>query len=205
MATIADSEVDDIRTIWGLADYFVNTIKAEVANPVLFDLGCGRKKHPSFLGVDYYLDTDVKADLVNAEWDFTPDDSVDMFYSSHFIEHIPDLNTFMSRAWRKLKNGGKFLITTPYGFSVRAWQDPDHKRPIFRETYFYFNKQSRVNMGVEHYEGSADFDIVKMWPVWAKRFASRAEDNPELAEQYLQTFNAVEDLTVLLRARKEQS
>lgn len=202
MTAIAEVGTEDIRTIQGLAQHFVEGIKSEVANPVLFDLGCGKKRIDGFLGVDFYLDTDVRADLLNKEWDFTPDNSVDMFYSSHFVEHVQDLNTFMSRAWRKMKDRGLFLVTTPYGLSVRAWQDPDHKRPIFRETYFYFHKQSRVNMGVDHYEGSADFEIVRFWPVWNKKYAVRAENNPELAETYLNTFNAVDDLTVLLRARK---
>lgn len=127
---------------------------------------------------------------------------------SHFFEHVADQNAFMMKAWRKLRNGGLFLLITPYGWSPRAWQDPDHKRPIFRETYAYFNKAWREKNQLEHYEGAMDFDIVDVWPVWNKKYAARAEaavrNNPEIAETFLSTIGAVDDLIVLLRKRASE-
>lgn len=192
----------EVTSLHGLANYVIGIIKEETPDPVLFDLGCGKKKFPGFKGVDFYTDTDVQHDLFNGDWSFTPDNSVDMLNACHFVEHVQDLNGFMEKAWRKLKKGGYFLITTPYGLSVRAWQDPDHKRPIFRETYWYFNRESRLNMGVDHYEGKSNFDICQMWPAWHKDYATRAQNNPDLAEQFLKTWGAVDDLTVLLRSKE---
>lgn len=205
-ALVESPETSEIKTLHGLALHFVDRIRETVDEPVLYDLGSGQRCVPGFMGVDYYATTtDVRHDLIGGDWSFTPDNSVDMLHASHFLEHVSDLNGFMDKAWRKLKDGGLFLITTPYGLSVRAWQDPTHVRPIFRETYMYFNKGWREGQKLEHYEAACDFDIVDIWPIWNKRYATRAENNHELAETFLSTFNAVDDITVLIRARKEES
>ncbi len=202
-ATIAEMDTTSLHTMEELRSHVVSLIKTP--NPFLYDLGCGQKPAKGFVGVDLYASVGVRADLFAPVWDFVADDSCDMLYASHFLEHVPDLDSFMSNAWRKLKDGGFFLINTPYGHSPRAWQDPDHKRPIFRETYWYFNAAARKRMGVEHYYGSADFDMVDVWPVWNKKYAARAEANPQLVEDFLAIFGACDDLTVLLRARKGRS
>lgn len=200
MKKLSEFQTPEIVTIDGLLQRIVDTAVAENPYPVLYDLGCGKNKAPGFLGVDFNIAADVHQDLFAPEWNFTPDDSVDVFYSSHFVEHVPDLNRFMTNAWRKLADGGFFLITTPYGASDRAWQDPTHVRPLFRQTYWYFNKEARQKMNNDHYGSEADFDIVEMWPVFHERFADLGDVQKEYHMNF--TWNAVSDLTVLLRARK---
>lgn len=198
-------ETPDITTVAELAQIYAESVRKDMPDAHLFNLACGKREVEGFKGVDFYADTDIRHDLINGSWDFVQDNSVGMFYCSHFFEHVADQNAFMMKAWRKLRTDGLFLIITPYGWSPRAWQDPDHKRPIFRETYAYFNKKWRAANELEHYEGAMDFDIVDMWPVWSKKYAARAEaavkNNPEIAETFLTTIGAVDDLIVLLKKR----
>jgi SAM-dependent methyltransferase len=204
VSTIAEIEktaTAECVTLYELVGQIVDKIRTETPEPVLFDLGCGKNKFPGFQGVDFYADTDVKADLFNGDWSFTPDGSVDMFVSSHFLEHVPDLNGFMEKAYRKLKVGGYFFATTPYGHSIRAWQDPTHIRPIFRETYWYFNKAWRDAVSVDHYQSQTDFDVIEFWPAWSRKYAAKVAANPALAEDLIDHFNAVDDLSALLRRR----
>lgn len=200
MTKLSEFVVPEVVSLEGLLKKLVETVRETNPDPVLFDLGCGKNKAPGFRGVDFYTATDVQHDLFNGDWSFTADDSVDVFYSSHFVEHVPDLNRFMANAWRKLRDGGFFLITTPYGASDRAWQDPTHVRPIFRQTYWYFSKEARDKMNVGHYGSEADFDIVEMWPVFAERFEGLGAAQKEYHLNF--TWNSVSDLTALLRARK---
>lgn len=54
---------------------------------------------------------------------FLPDDSVDMIWTSHTLEHIPrgaPLIRLMNEAWRVLKPGGHLHATVP----IVGWTDP---------------------------------------------------------------------------------
>lgn len=206
---LADYQPVENISVRQLLDHIIGNIKANgIENPVVYDLGCGKNKAEGFLGVDFYTGTDVQHDLFNGSWDFTPDGSVDFFYSSHFVEHVPDWNRFWERVYAKLKPGGFVLVTTPYGSSPRAHQDPDHKQIIFPERYWYTNAGARERMGTGHYLHDNtgrlvffDFDILEVWPVWNEKYAYRVANNPALAEDFKERVGAIDDLTVLLRKK----
>jgi predicted SAM-dependent methyltransferase len=206
MAKLSEYTTPEIVSLQGLLDSLVTHVTNTNPYPVLFDLGCGENKAPGFQGVDFYADTDVQHDLFRGNWSFTPDNSVDVFYSSHFVEHVPDWNRFWANVYNKLAPGGFILVTHPYGASVRAHQDPDHKQIIFQERYWYVNKAARDKMKVGHYlhdnDGNRvfmDFDIVDMWPVFNERFADLGEAQKSYHLHH--TWNAVADVTVLLKKR----
>jgi SAM-dependent methyltransferase len=199
---LADAKPDAVLSMVELVEYIIDGIHtAGTPDPLVkFDLGCGETPMDGFRGVDLNCTADVNADLFAAEWSFTPDDSVDMLYSSHFVEHIPRWNDFFEAAWRKMKAGGLFLITTPYGSSNRAWQDPDHKQIIFEERYLYLSKNWLDQNRLGHYSARVDFEIVNMWPIWNADFVGLNPDTQNYAMKHYR--NAVDDLTVLLRAKK---
>ncbi len=84
---------------------------------VKVQLGPGQKNYlPGWVNVDANLFTgkcDVWADLRNP----LPfrDESVDVFYSHHVIEHLPDLAFHFSELFRCLKPGGIFRVGGPNG------------------------------------------------------------------------------------------
>lgn len=52
-----------------------------------------------------------------------PDNYFDMVFSGETLEHLDDPNYLFKDAYRVLKTGGKFVLTTPNGSSIRS---PEH-------------------------------------------------------------------------------
>ncbi len=169
------------------------------AAPLRLDLGCGRSKREGFTGVDILPleGVDVVHDLFTTPWPFT-DDSVQEVFSSHFIEHTPDLIAFMNELGRVLIPGGTATLIAPYYTSMRAWQDPTHRRAISEASFLYFNKGWRVAQQLDHYPITCDFDFTYGYavnPTWA----TRSQEARDFAIRHY--FNAVDDIHVTLTKR----
>ena len=166
------------------------------------DIACGQSKQEGFHGVDIaeVEGVDTVHDLTQFPWPFE-DDSVDEAFSSHYVEHTPDLVAFMNEAYRVLKDGAQIRIVHPHLRSDRAFQDPTHTRFIPEATWYYFAKDWREANKLDHYPISADFGVEQMfysgfYPAWE----TRAEQARQFA---LQTYwNVAQDLVVDLKARK---
>lgn len=174
------------------------------------NLACGRNKIPGWYNVDIseQVHPDSVMDLLKFPWrregaidDFGfafMDASVEEIFCSHFLEHIGDeLIPFMDEAWRVLKPGGLFRIRCPYYTSIRAVQDPTHKRFISEAMFQYFSAKGREALGVSHYPIKADFDIEEM----RFHFPEAMQFIPEEERKYLLThaWNTAADIEVLLR------
>lgn len=200
------SEVKE-KSLAQLVEEAVESIRASgVENPVLYDLGSGPEPAAGFVGLDLYASGDrvLSADLFGERWlvegKIIPDSSVDMLYSSHFVEHVPDWDAFFTEAYRVLKPGGIFIATTPYYSSVRATQDPDHKQFVSEERYCYLNAAARQQMGVGHYSADVDFEIEGFLLDWHRDFKHVSEEAREYAKRHY--INAVNDIVAILRAKK---
>ena len=55
--------------------------------------------------------------------------------------------------------GGTATIIAPYYTSMRAWQDPTHKRAISEATFLYANNEWRRTKGLDHYPITCDWDF----------------------------------------------
>jgi 2-polyprenyl-3-methyl-5-hydroxy-6-metoxy-1,4-benzoquinol methylase len=53
-----------------------------------------------------------------------PNDSIDVFFSAHVLEHVPSVQTVLSVANRMLRRGGWFVAFTPNGSLERRLRDP---------------------------------------------------------------------------------
>jgi len=136
--------------------------------PLRLDLGSGPRPKDGFKGVDIVPGvTDFEWNLCGGTrwpWD---DNSVDELHSSHFIEHIDawSLNLaeahqkphridalyyFLDEAFRIAKPGAVFTVIWPALQSVRAFQDPTHRRFIPAESTIYWSIDGRKAMGQEH-------------------------------------------------------
>lgn len=78
------------------------------------DLGCGNKKKKGFIGIDIkqFGNVDIIHDLNKG----IPlkSNSVDVVYTSHFLEHIDNPNFLMDEICRVLKVGGKLYARVPH-------------------------------------------------------------------------------------------
>lgn len=141
--------------------------------PRLFklDIGCGAVKLDGWLGMDAVsLPTvDIVHDFLDFPWPLATA-SVTEARALHVIEHIPmlcmccrqqrdPLFAFFDELHRILTPGGTVLIECPHATSLRAWQDPTHRRAISEETFNYVSAQKRRDMQVEHYAIQCDFSV----------------------------------------------
>jgi hypothetical protein len=154
---------------------------AKSSMPIRLDLACGQSPQDGYDGVDLLaLNATHKVDLLKFPWKW-PDSSVDELHCSHFVEHIPardvevrDLDAgwsgpshqfvgqdmlfaFFDEAWRVLKPDGKFKVVVPALQSVRAFQDPTHRRFIPAELFMYLSRDWRVANKLDHYRVKCDF------------------------------------------------
>ena len=106
--------------------------------PVKLHIGCGGNKLPGYINADYHpgaVGADVFFDATK-RWPFA-DNSLDLVYSSHFIEHLEDFRGFFKEAWRCLRDNGKMNIRAPFGSHHYAWVDVTHVRPWFPGSFCF--------------------------------------------------------------------
>lgn len=106
--------------------------------PFKIDLGCGARKKPGFIGIDYLPapGVDHVLDLTKDKFPL-PDGSVDHVFSSHFFEHITEINHFFKEIARVCCDGAKIEIWTPYAFTNEAFL-PGHVAMLTEEPWLHF-------------------------------------------------------------------
>lgn len=133
---------------------------------------------------------------------------------------IDALLWFFDEAWRIAKPGAVFTVQWPALQSVRAFQDPTHRRFIPAEIVHYLCVKGRESMGVSHYGAVCDWDggvtpTVNVPPETEedKAMALRADSSDEKQawarrkgeeqqRRYFQTWNYTNDFIMTLKAIK---
>ncbi len=117
------------------------------------DIGCGaHKQGPDWVGIDYrpLKGVDIVQDIEQAPWPL-PTGCATIAVASHVVEHINPHGgvfiDFMNEVWRILKDGGEFLISTPYAGSPGYWWDPTHVNPLSEMTMEYFDPKGTLTQG----------------------------------------------------------
>ena len=116
------------------------------------DLGCGLDKKPGAFGVDRAMlpGVDVVCDLDQSNYPFK-NSCVDTVYSSHCIEHIEDVQKFMSNIWKMLRYGGLAQLTVPLASSPNSFQ-ADHKHFFRARDFYYYEPGNKCRYYVEGVE-----------------------------------------------------
>ena len=111
---------------------------------LILDLGCGNKKRPGTVGVDFNDRTaaDVIHDLNVFPYPFE-DASVDHVYLDNALEHLDDVLRVMEEVYRIVKPGGTVKVIVPYFRSLWAFIDPTH-RHFFTVSSFAFYDPDHV-------------------------------------------------------------
>jgi hypothetical protein len=109
----------------------------------------------------------------NGRWNYK-NNSVTLLMAGHVIEHISRENSgfikFMNEAWRVLKIGGQFLISTPYAGSTGFWADPTHVNGCVPQTFYYFDPENPTKL----------YDAYKPKPWKIERCVWQADGNLEI-------------------------
>lgn len=105
----------------------------------ILDVGCGIKKFPGSVGLDYNSRTaaDVIADLDRHPYPFR-DSSFSGIRAIHVIEHVTDVIKTMEEFHRVVRPGGTVVLETPHYTDFSSFCDPTHKHHLNSYSFRYF-------------------------------------------------------------------
>lgn len=108
--------------------------------PLMLDLGCGNKKRPGTIGVDYNsrVDGDISHDLNIFPYPFESN-SVDRVYIDNCLEHLDNPLKVMEEIHRIVQVGGEVKVIVPYFRSPSAYHDPTHKTFYTTLSFSYYD------------------------------------------------------------------
>lgn len=102
-------------------------------------LGCGKRKRPSAIGVDIYRgsDADMLCDLNHFPYPFA-DSSFDEIIAEHVLEHLDNLIGVVEELHWVARPGATVHVEVPHLSSVFFYQDPTHRHAFTSRTFDYF-------------------------------------------------------------------
>ncbi|MEI7499781.1 MAG: class I SAM-dependent methyltransferase [Bacteroidota bacterium] len=137
--------------------------KLSLMETVVIELGCGSSKQiKNAIGIDQadHATVDIVCNLENG-LPFLPDNSVDIIYSFHLLEHLPDLSFFMTEIFRVLKPGGKKIGTVPHFSNPYYYSDYTHQTTFGLYSFCYFAQDTPYRRKVLHYQKEINFKITR--------------------------------------------
>jgi len=112
----------------------------------VLDIGCGQRKLPGSVGMDVVenSEADVVHDASVMPWPFE-DNSFDLVFANHFVEHVDDLLAFFNEVHRILKPGGRFIMQVPYFRRTDAYADITHRHFFTSQSLDYIVKDTKLS------------------------------------------------------------
>jgi SAM-dependent methyltransferase len=111
----------------------------------ILDLGCGNKRRPGTIGVDFSerFQPDVIHDLNIFPYPFESK-SIDKIYLDNVLEHLDNPLRVMEELFRITKNGDEVIIIVPYFRSRWAAIDMTHKTLFTVDSFAYFDPTNEI-------------------------------------------------------------
>lgn len=151
---------------------------------LILDIGCGQKKLPGSVGIDFseMSDADVVLDLNNDSLPYK-DGQVQYIYTSHCLEHLTEAGFMwiMSEMYRVLRHDGKLFISVPYFTNTLNLANPFHNNNIcFNEhTFRFFSSDPEVSCLDESEYATPSC------PQWGLRYSANSEIGMEFRMEYI--------------------
>ncbi len=103
------------------------------------NIGCGEDLREGYVNLDFFKHKgiDVVHNLNKFPWPFK-DDTFDVIYASHILEHVDDLLNVMKEVYRISKDKAIIIIRGPHFSCGVTYRDPTHKRAFSYFTFDYF-------------------------------------------------------------------
>jgi hypothetical protein len=123
-------------------------VKSDESPEIKLDIGCGpHKKGPDWTGLDRikFDGVDIVCDAGTERWPFE-DSTVSEIHSSHFVEHLTNMNGrfervhFFNEIYRVLKPMAQCTLIFPHWASNRHYGDPSHAEPFSEFGFFYLDR-----------------------------------------------------------------
>jgi hypothetical protein len=128
------------------------------------DLGCGSRKHRSdYIGVDLldHPEVDVVGDAV-AVLASLPAGCLERVYSSHFLEHLGDLDGLLRELERTMATGAELEIIVPHFSNPYFYSDPTHTRTFGLYSFGYYVKDTFLRRQVPRYGNDTAFRMTSI-------------------------------------------
>lgn len=141
--------------------HILESINSFSRKDVTLDIGCGaNKKSSNSIGIDML---DLKGvDIIGEVLEITKNinsETVDKIFTSHFLEHIDDLEHYLDEFSRILKPNGILEIIVPHYSNPYFYSDPTHKRYFGLYTMSYFAKSTLFKRTVPQYNHNISFHL----------------------------------------------
>ena len=109
--------------------------------PRILDVGCGIKKFPGSIGIDFNAASaaDVLCDLDRFPYPFA-DRTFDGLRAIHVIEHVTDVVRTMEEFHRLVEPGGRVFLATPHYTDFSSFCDPTHRWHLNSFSFRYFGE-----------------------------------------------------------------
>lgn len=106
------------------------------------NIGCGNDIKKGHVNLDFVRQpgVDVVHDLEKFPWPFKTN-TFDEVYSSHFLEHVSDLQKTLKEISRICKDKAHIIIRVPHFSCGVSYRDPTHKRLFSYFTFDYFTDE----------------------------------------------------------------
>lgn len=109
------------------------------------NLGCGREKMEGWVNLDVIdlPSVDCRFDLNTIGRGYTlpfEENTFDEMLMSHLLEHLSNPLAVLEELHRVAKPGCLLTVRLPYGSSDSAYEDPQHQRPYFLQSFEYFSQ-----------------------------------------------------------------
>lgn len=142
---------------------------------IVIELGPGKsKRNNNAIGIDICKkeSVDYVADLNNGLI-FLENNSVDEIQAFHFLEHVVNLEFFMSEIYRVLKKNGKVIATVPHFSNPYFYSDYTHQKFWGLYTIEYFTRNSLFKREVPKYYNNIEFELKDIKIIFASPFRVR--------------------------------
>lgn len=160
---------------------------------IIVDIGCGDRKVPCAIGLDKRACKGVDI-LCDFEYGLPfKNNSIEIVYLCHVIEHVRDLIPFMEDLYRVCKKDAQVYVEAPYYTSRGAFRDPTHLHFICEDTFQYFEYPADYGANVNFKIESIRYDYRRPFRYFPEYFCKRFR-------RYL--LNVVDNFHVTLRTVK---
>jgi SAM-dependent methyltransferase len=129
--------------------------------PYKLNIGAGHTYISGFVNVDISERADVTLDLSKDRLPFE-DNSVELVFSLHTLEHIPDYLFALGELYRVLRHDGVMLLKLPYAtLTEYHLVNPYHLHDFSEHSFDFFDPKRLKGSAAE--EGSVDITLRKLF------------------------------------------